>query len=73
MKYCLRGMLEGKQSEALVLFTNAIAAVFAPSQDECKLCQLQQQVSSDGGSFSIVIAGKLRSGSLTAMKTVDLL
>lgn len=37
-------MLEGKQSEALVLFTDAIAAVCAPSQDESKLCQMQQQV-----------------------------
>lgn len=44
LKYCVRGLLSDKQGEALVRFTDSIAALCAPTQDETELGQLKEQV-----------------------------
>ena len=44
LKYCVRGLLKDQQSEALVSFCDALAALCAPTQDKAKLAQLRQQV-----------------------------
>lgn len=44
LKYCVRGLLKDQQSEVLVRFCDAIAAMCAQTQDEAKLGQLREQV-----------------------------
>ena len=44
LKYCVRDMLGHNQQESLILFTDAISALCAPSHEEANLQLLKDQV-----------------------------